>query len=79
MTPTKHRDNIRVDDPPIPLPCTHFDNCHAESKPKDELKQHNGEGYNKACQKGGLFDGDLKRHETSIIDGGGQSETETSE
>ena len=38
LTHTKHRDDIQVDDPPIPFAVTHFDNCYYECKPKEALK-----------------------------------------
>lgn len=66
MTP---REDIQVDDPPIPFSTAHFDNCYAEKKEAHELKQHNGSGYNKGCQKGGMFDGDLKRADAVIMTG----------
>ena len=69
-------DDVAVDDPPQPFDLMYFNNCYFETKEHSELRQHNGEGYNKGTQKGGPFDGDLLRADTAFLSN--QSETDMS-
>lgn len=62
--------DIVVDDPPKPIDGFYFDNCYhepVENQDKKRLKPLNGQGINKATQKGGPFDGDLKRENANLV------------
>ena len=60
-------DDVNVDDPPKPIDKKYAHNCYFEAKEKSELRQHNGQGFNKGAQKGGPFDGDLLRADTAFL------------